>query len=59
MIHSLSHALETEEKSSSWDAQRDPAPHALRFNLEAARPRLADLASRLRAGSGAVKAPST
>ena len=55
VVHSLSHALGAEGRAHHGTLNAILLPHALRFNREAAMPRLAELASRLglgRAGDG-------
>ncbi|WP_233578572.1 iron-containing alcohol dehydrogenase [Tautonia sociabilis] len=55
VIHSLSHALGGEGRAHHGTLNAILLPHALRFNLEAARPRLAVLAAQLglgRSGDG-------
>src|SRR5690606_11721702 len=44
VVHSLSHALGGEGRAHHGTLNAILLPHALRFNLEAARPRLIDLA---------------
>ncbi|MDR3632480.1 MAG: iron-containing alcohol dehydrogenase, partial [Isosphaeraceae bacterium] len=55
VVHSLSHALGAEGRAHHGTLNAILLPHALRFNRDAATPRLADLAARLglgRAGDG-------
>lgn len=52
VIHSLSHALGSTGRAHHGTLNAILLPHALRFNLKAAEPRLAELASRLGVGRG-------
>jgi alcohol dehydrogenase class IV len=55
LVHSLSHALGSEGRAHHGTLNAILLPHALRFNREAAEPRMAELAARLglgRSGEG-------
>jgi 4-hydroxybutyrate dehydrogenase len=52
VVHALSHALGAEGRAHHGTLNAILLPHALRFNREAALPRLADLAARLGLGRG-------
>jgi 4-hydroxybutyrate dehydrogenase len=52
VVHSLSHALGSHGRVHHGTLNAIILPHALRFNREAAGPRMADLASRLGLGRG-------
>ena len=52
VVHSLSHALGSEGRVHHGTLNAILLPHALRFNREAAGPRMADLAGRLGLGRG-------
>ena len=52
VVHSLSHALGAEGRAHHGTLNAILLPHALRFNREAAGPRMAELASRLGLGRG-------
>src|SRR5262249_24544577 len=52
VVHSLSHALGAEGRAHHGTLNAILLPHALRFNREAALPRLSDLAARLGLGRG-------
>ncbi len=52
VVHSLSHALGSEGRIHHGTLNAILLPHALRFNRDAALPRLAELASRLGLGRG-------
>jgi alcohol dehydrogenase class IV len=52
VIHSLSHALGSEGRAHHGTLNAILLPHSLRFNREAALPRLSDLAARLGLGRG-------
>ena len=52
VVHSLSHALGSEGRVHHGTLNAILLPHALRFNREAALPRLAELAARLGLGRG-------
>jgi alcohol dehydrogenase class IV len=52
VVHALSHALGSEGRAHHGTLNAILLPHALRFNREAALPRLADLAARLGLGRG-------
>jgi alcohol dehydrogenase class IV len=52
VVHALSHALGAEGRAHHGTLNAILLPHALRFNREAALPRLADIAARLGLGRG-------
>ena len=52
VVHALSHALGAEGRAHHGTLNAILLPHALRFNREAALPRLSDLAARLGLGRG-------